>query len=224
MRLRLLLAGVVLPLVLWALLPVLSQGSSPSDRLHELQRKIQTTQGKIGRKKGTERLLTTQISSYSRRIDRLQGRIGSLQRRQANAEADLDAKRAELFHIQRELRAERRRLVRLRARLAQARAALAQRLVKLYQADAPDIVTVILSSHGFADLLERGEFMKRVSDQDQRIIKLVRDAKAEATASAQRLDRLERRQQKITQIVEQRRDEIAQAKQGLIDTKVGLDG
>jgi murein DD-endopeptidase MepM/ murein hydrolase activator NlpD len=225
MRLRLLLAGAVLPLALWAALPVFSEGaSSPSSRLHELQRRIQTTQGKIGRRKGTERLLTTQISAYSRRINRLQGRIGTLQSQQSIAQADLDAKRAELFGIQRDLRAERRRLVRLRARLAQARAALAQRLVELYQADKPDIVTVIMSSKGFAELLERGEFMQRVSQQDQRIIKLVHDAKADATATAQRLDKLEVRQQRITAIVQQRRDEIARAKQGLIDTKVGLDG
>jgi murein DD-endopeptidase MepM/ murein hydrolase activator NlpD len=224
MRLRLLLAGVLLPLVLWALLPVLSQGSSPGSRLHELQRKIQTTQGKIGRRKGTERLLTTQISAYSRRIGRLQSRIGSLQSREANAQADLDAKRAELFHIQRDLRAERQRLVRLRARLAQARTALAQRLVDLYQADKPDIVTVILSSKGFEQLLERGEFMQRVSDQDQQIIKIVRSAKADATASAKRLGSLERRQAQVTRIVQQRRNEIASSKQGLIDTKVGLNG
>jgi peptidoglycan DL-endopeptidase CwlO len=224
MRLRLLLAGAALPLVLWALLPVLSSGASPQGKLHDLQRKIEATQGKIGRKKGAERILTTQISAYTRRINRLQARIGSLQERQATAQADLDAKQAELSRIQGDLRYERQRLVRLRARLAQARTALAHRLVELYQADAPDLVTVILSSKGFADLLERGEFMKRVSDQDQRIIKLVRDAKADATASAQRLDVLERRQQKVTQIVQQRRDEIARAKQGLIDTKVGLDG
>jgi murein DD-endopeptidase MepM/ murein hydrolase activator NlpD len=225
MRLRLLLAGAVLPLALWAALPVFSEGaSSPSARLHELQRKIQTTQGKIGRRKGTEHLLTTQISAYSQRIGRLQSRIGTLQSQQSSAQADLDAKRNELFGIQRDLRAERRRLVRLRARLAQARVALAQRLVELYQADKPDIVTVIMSSKGFAELLERGEFMQRVSEQDQRIIKLVHDAKADATATAARLDKLEIRQQRITAIVQQRRDEIARAKQGLIDTKVGLDG
>jgi peptidoglycan DL-endopeptidase CwlO len=224
MRLRLLLAGAVLPLLLWALLPMLSEGASPEGKLNDIQKKIQATQGKIGRKKGTERLLTTQISAYTRRIDQLQARIGSLQERQATAQADLDAKQAELSHIQSDLRYQRERLVRLRARLVQARTALAKRLVELYQTDAPDLVTVILSSKGFADLLERGEFMKRVSDQDQRIVKLVRDAKADATSAAQRLDVLERRQQKVTQIVKQRRDEIAQAKQGLIDTKVGLDG
>jgi murein DD-endopeptidase MepM/ murein hydrolase activator NlpD len=225
MRLRLLLAGAALPLALWAALPMLSQGaSSPTGRLNDLERKIETTQGKIGRRKGTERLLTTQISAYSQRIGRLQSRIGSLQSRQANAQADLEAKRAELFGIQRDLRSERRRLVRLRARLAEARVALAQRLLELYQADKPDIVTVIMSSKGFADLLERGEFMERVSEQDQRIIKVVRDARADAKATAQRLDRLERRQQRVTEIVQQRRDEIARAKQGLIDTRVGLDG
>jgi murein DD-endopeptidase MepM/ murein hydrolase activator NlpD len=224
MRLRLLLAGAVLPLVLWAVLPVLSQGASPDSRLHDIQHKIQTTQGKIGRRKGTERLLTTQISAYSQRIGRLQGRIGTLESQESNAQADLDAKRNELFRLQGELRDERQRLVRLRARLAQARTALAQRLVELYQADKPDIVTVILSSKGFAQLLERGEFMQRVSEQDQQIIKLVRDAKADATATAQRLDKLETRQQRVTAIVQQRRDEIARAKQGLIDTRVGLAG
>jgi murein DD-endopeptidase MepM/ murein hydrolase activator NlpD len=224
MRLRFLLAGAVLPLLLWALLPVLSEGASPTGRLQDLQHKIETTQGKIGRKKGTERLLTSEISAYTARINRLQGRIGSLQNRQAAAQADLDAKRAELSSIQTDLRSERRRLVRLRARLAQARRALAQRLVELYQADAPDLVTVIMSAKGFAELLERGEFMERVSEQDQRIIKLVRDAKADATATAQRLDRLEVRQRRVTHIVQQRRDEIAGAKQELIDTRVGLDG
>ena len=175
MRLRVLLAGAVLPLALWAALPVFSQGAaSPSGRLNDIQRKIKVTQGKIGKRKGTERLLTTQISAYSQRIGRLQGRIGTLQSQQANAQADLDAKRNELFKTQRDLRAERRRLVRLRARLAQARTALAQRLVELYQADKPDIVTVIMSSKGFAELLERGEFMQRVSEQDQSIIKIVR--------------------------------------------------
>ena len=129
MRLRLLLAGAVLPLALWAALPVLSEGASPGSRLHDLQSKIKTTQGKIGRRKGTERLLTTQISSYTRRIASLQGHIGTLQSQQANAQADLNAKRAELFQIQGDLRYERRRLVRLRARLSQARTALAQRLV-----------------------------------------------------------------------------------------------
>ena len=60
-----------------------------------------------------------------------------------------------------------------------ARVPLAKRLVELYKADTPDIVTVVLEADGFADLLERTEFMQRVSAQDARIIDARHDAKAD---------------------------------------------
>jgi murein DD-endopeptidase MepM/ murein hydrolase activator NlpD len=224
MRIRLLIAAAALPFALWALLPLPSDGASPSSRLNDVQKKIQTTRGKIGRRKGTERVLTTQISAYNARIGTLQARIGRLERRQAQVQADLDSKRAELNRLQDQLRSERRRLVRLRKRLGVARRALAQRLVELYQADTPDLVTVILNANGFADLLERGDFMQRVSEQDQRIIGIVKSARADATATEARLQTFERRQRRVTAIVLSNRNQIAGFKQNLIDTRVGLDG
>ncbi|MEA2248873.1 MAG: hypothetical protein QOH46_3402 [Solirubrobacteraceae bacterium] len=224
MRIRLLILAVALPLALWAALPLQSEGAASQSRLNDIEKKIQSTKGRIGRRKGTERVLTTQISAYSRRIGAMQARIGRLQRRQAAVQADLDSKRAELTRIQEDLRSERRRLVRLRARLAEARTALAQRLRELYQADAPDIVTVIMNAKGFADLLERGEFMERVSEQDRRIIGIVRAARADATTTEARLQRFEGRQRRLTAIVLSNRNLIASFKQDLIDTRVGLDG
>ena len=223
MRTRLLLSCAALALALWALAPLPSLGASPGSRLGRIQKKIDRTQGKIERRRGTERVLTTQISAYTQRIRVLQGRIDSLERRQAAVEADLARKRAELDRIQGRLRAERALLLRLRARLAEARAALAQRLRELYEADKPDIVTVILSANGFADLLERGEFMQRVSEQDRVIFTRVREAKARAVAAEARLAGLERRQRAVTRAVLARRDEIATVKQGLIGTRSGLD-
>ena len=220
-----LIATVALPLALWALLPLSSDGaSSPRGKLGDVQKKIQATQGKIGKRKGTERVLTSQITTYNRKIGSLQARIGRLEARQAEVQADLDHKREELTRLQSQLRSERRRLVRLRKRLAEARAALAQRLVELYQADVPDIVNVILDANGFADLLERGEFMQRVSEQDRKIIGIVRAARTDATATEARLQVMTRRQKHVTRIVLANRNQIAGFKQGLIDTRVGLDG
>src|SRR3954464_14888464 len=224
MRIRLLIAGAALPLALWAALPLQSDGASSQSRLNDIQKKIQSTQGRIGRRKGTERVLTSQISAYNQRIGTLQARIGRLERRQAAVQADLDRKQAELTQLQHQLRDERRRLVRLRKRLAEARAALAQRLVELYRADVPDIVNVVLDAHGFADLLERGEFMQRVSEQDQRIIGIVRSARADATATEARLQVVTHRQKRVTAIVLSTRNQIAAFKQALIDSRVGLDG
>ena len=220
MRLRLLLTGALLPLALWLFLPVLSQGA-PSAK--EVQRDIDVAKQKIQRRKGTEKVLTGDISVYNRKIDRLQGKIGTLQGREQTVQDDLNAKRSELADLQDELRSERARLTRLRARLAVAKDALARRLVELYQADAPDLVSVVLNSDGFADLLERGEFLSRVGEQDQRILGLVRTAKVDATSTEKKLDRLEARQKQVTDVVLRRRDEIAEIKQGLIDVRVGYD-
>lgn len=221
MRVRLLLTAVALPLLLWALVPMPSSGQSKQEELQELQSKIANARDKIGRKRGTERALSKQIAGYNRRIDRLQGQITTLQTRQQRVQTDLDAKRAELERLQADLRKERARLVRLRKRLDVAREKLRLRLVEIYKAEPPDIVTVVLNSDGFTDLLERSEFIKRISDQDRKVVTLVRDAKQDSTASEKRLAKLEGRQRTVTAIVQKRRDEISAVRMELVGTRVG---
>src|SRR3954464_1411334 len=220
MRVRVLVACVVLPAVLWAVLPV---GSLGAPRLSSIQHKIDVTEGLIGRKRGTERLLTTQISAYNSRIGALQGRISTLTSRETRIQADLDRKRAELQRLQSELRFQRARLVRLRARLEVARTSLSRRMVEIYESDRPDIVTVILNSKGFADLLEREDFIRRISDQDRQVIRLVVTARQDATATAARLAVLEGRQQRVTAAVLERRNELASVRGRLIGTRVGYE-
>jgi murein DD-endopeptidase MepM/ murein hydrolase activator NlpD len=224
MRLRTFAAGVVLPLVAWGASPLIADAGNPSATSASLSNKIQQVQGKIGRKKGTERVLSSEIAAYSSRIDRLQVKITRLRTRESVVQDALDRNEAELQQIQSDLRAERARLIRLKKRLAQARAALARRLVELYESDRPDLVSVVLSAKGFADLIERGDFLNRISQQDQSIVNLVKTAKADAIATAHRLDRLEQRQQALTKRILQRRQEITAVKQDLIDTRVGYDG
>jgi murein DD-endopeptidase MepM/ murein hydrolase activator NlpD len=209
-RVRLIVALALLPLALWLFTPVASNGQ-------QLQRKIEQKRRAIESKKKRERVLTSTIAGYSRRITVLEREISSLRARQARIEMDLGRKRAELGAIQRDLRSERARITRLRARLVEARAALADRLVYLFKADEPDVVTVILESEGFADLLQRTTFLQRVSQQDARIIDRARGAKVEAEAAEKRLDRAEARQREVTAIVARHRKEVAGIKGRLLD-------
>jgi murein DD-endopeptidase MepM/ murein hydrolase activator NlpD len=217
-RLGLLFAVAVIPLVLWGFLPVLSDGS-PQSRAASLGSKIDQKRKAIEQKKGRERVLSTTVTRYSHKIGALQSDITVLQRKQVRIQGDLDAKRAELSRIQEELRQERIRLARLRARLAEARIALAGRLVELYKADKPDVVTVVLNADGFADMLDRTEFMQRVSDQDARIIDRVRTARADAKKTAEHLGVLEVRQTKIAAEIEARRDEVSRVRGQLVDRR-----
>lgn len=218
-----LLLTVAIPLLLWAALPIGSSGATRQQQLNDLQQKIQVTQGKIGKKKGTERVLSQDIARWTARVNHLQSKIGGLQARENVVQGDLDSSQNALLQTQSELRFQRRRQVRLKARFAVARRVLSQRLVELYEADKPDLITVMLNSNGFAQLLERGEFLARINEQDRRIVTNVRDAKRDARDTAIRLDKLEGRQQALTARILVRRNEIASVKQDLIDTRVGYD-
>jgi len=207
-RLRVLLAGMAIPLALWLAFPLLSDAGL-SERARSLERQIERKQRQVDRKQGRETRLQRQISRYGRTIGRLQGRISGLQSRENRLQTDLDAKLAELAEIQESLRRERSRLVRLRTRLVTGRKILSERLVELYKAGQPDVVTVILESDGFADLLERSEFLGRVSRQDRRIIARVISDKKEATRTTKRLAGLEARQKVVAGQILGRRNEVA---------------
>ncbi len=217
MRVRLFLLAVVTaaPFLLWSLLPVGSTAQSPG----QLQKKIDRNNSLIGGHRSRERVLTSDISSQTSRINTLQSDISRLSARQQTLQTSLDAKREELAAVQRRLRQERARLTRLRARLIVVRRALAERLVYLYKADPPDAVTVVLEADGFADLVSRTEFMSRVSKQDARIMNTVSEAKADATATEGRLNRLEKREKRVAAQIESQRDQVSAVRAGVVQRR-----
>jgi len=220
MRVRIVLLCVALPLMLWAALPVVSVGS-PAEESARLERRIDSARERVESRLGTERELRGDIRSYSERIDRLEGRIGELRGRQERLQGDLDAKQAELSRTQTELREERARLVRLRERLKESRQALSGRMVEIYKIGDPGLLEVVLNSDGFAELLERGEFIARISEADRRIVEEVRRAREDAVETEKRLDELEDRQRELRDAVRTRRDQVADTKGELIGTRVG---
>ncbi|MDX8153021.1 peptidoglycan DD-metalloendopeptidase family protein [Patulibacter brassicae] len=199
-----------------------AQAATQQD-LDRLRGKIGTARGKVERRKQREQALHGDIQRYSARIQEIQRKIDPLQRRQEAVQSDLDRSQAVLDETQTELREERERLTKLRARLKEARRILAARLLELYQADKPDLVSVVLNSNGFADLVERSEFLRRIGEQDQRIIASVRDARDEAIGTEARLSSLEQRQRAATNRIERRRDEIASVKGQLVSARSSID-
>src|SRR3954451_18570829 len=96
MRVRLVLLAalaVAAPFVLWSLLPV---GSVADPTPGQIQRKIDRNNSLIGGHKAHERVLTTDISNQTHRIDSLQSDIDTLSVRQEKLQTSLDQKRAKL--------------------------------------------------------------------------------------------------------------------------------
>ncbi len=200
--------SITLGLLAYVLLPLPGSAEPLSSRIH-------TARQKIDKKKYKEHVLSETIAIYNVRIKSLQGEIRGLQRRQTRIQATLDEKRAELLEVRSKLEAARDRLARLRRQLVIAEEALADRLVELYKADEPDALTVVLAADGFADLLERTDFLERISKQDSEIVEKVRVLKARAQRAERLLADLERRKRAAAVAILRRRDDIASVRDRL---------
>lgn len=198
LRTALAAGGVLVCAIALVIAPWTSDAATPTPAQSRLEARLKTAQERLAQRRRSAQVLTTDITALSRRTRRLRDRIAALDARSARLRTSLDRERRELDILQRDLRQERARLVRLRARLRRARVLLARRLSEQYRAGRPDLVTVVLTADGFAELLERAEFLRRISEADARVIKVVRVARDEARSTTTRLVRLEARQARTT--------------------------
>lgn len=187
-----------------------------------LNERIDRARDRVQDKRYREHVLSETIAAQNVKIRGLQGEIRGLQRRQQRIQATLDEKRAELLEARDRLERARARLRELREQLGIAEDALAARLVEMYKADEPDALTVVLNADGFGDLLERTEFLDRVSRQDQRIIARVRDLKRQAKRQADELAALERRIEDAANAILARRNEVAAVRGRLVRSRSSL--
>ena len=202
-------ATIALALVAYLALPMPGLSSS-------LQNRIDQARNRVEGKRAKEGVLTTQLTRYRVRIQSLQGDISDLQARQDKVQADLDSKQAELTQIADRRQVVLDRLVRLRKKLADGKELLSTQLVALYKDQQPDMITVVLEAHGFTDLLDRAEYIDRISSQNEDIVTRVRDLSREVAADEARLADLEAEAKDARDSILAKRNEIDGAKQTLI--------
>ncbi len=203
-------------------------GGAPAQ---DLQSQLDQKRSQLQHTQAREGVLSTTIQRYGDRLDELRGQVAALRSRVATVQAQLAATKAEL-------KRDKARLALLRARLKRALKVLRQRLVAIYESSEPDAMTVILSSKGFDDLLNRYEYLRRIHDQDTSIAERVRGLRNEAEDTVARVraarDEIAAKQAELEQAqaaLEARQGDLAAARQqdqqalaSVQDTKQRLEG
>jgi peptidoglycan hydrolase CwlO-like protein len=185
----------------------LSTGSSSGD-----------LSSQIDANKSAAAALRSEIARDSARIRATTGGLNEARTRLAGLQHDLDAREDQLRSVQTALVAARDRLVYLENRMHQATQALSANLVAEYEGSRPDLVSVILDSHGFSDLLEQVSFMQRIGRQDAQIVSDTRTARADVSREANRLVTLEQRDRVLTGQILAQRNHVA-ALQAALETQ-----
>jgi septal ring factor EnvC (AmiA/AmiB activator) len=152
----------------------------------------------LGAQQAQQQHLQASLSGLSQLISSLSGQIALVQTREGAVQSELATDRARLASAQAALGRERQLLAKLRARLARARTLLSRQLVSSYESGSPDLVSVVLESHGFSDLLERITYLRDAEHQQQGIIAITRSAKAQADTATRQLTKLEASDRQIT--------------------------
>lgn len=183
--------GAAIAAVAAALLGIAAAPSAADPSLDQLNSALSATQARA-------QSLAASVGNLTGLIGSLGTQIAFVQRREAAVRTELQADRAQLERVTVALERERRLEAILLARLARARAILARQLVSGYESDNPDLVTVILESHGFTDLLERLQYLKGAEQEQNATIQMTRTAKLRADRAARRLGALETTDRQIT--------------------------
>jgi cell wall-associated NlpC family hydrolase len=175
--------------------------------------------GKISTASGRAEALRAAVAAETRKIQASSRGLAQAQARLRRLQAETAAEQAQLTAVEDALARARDRLTRLISRQHQATEALRLNLVTAYQNPAPDIVSVIIEAHGFADLLEKADFLKRVGKQNARIMDNARTSRVKVTKQASELSAIQARQREITARLVGRRDRAQAVESALLNER-----
>ena len=196
-----------------ALFVLLAPGAASAD---DLEAKLDAKETKLSKVHERRGVLTTTISHYKDRIERLTGEVATLRTREAAVRERLAAKQAELDRAVAELDTAKRRLAVVRARLKRALVTLRERLVAIYETGTPDMLSLIVGADGYDDLIDRTEYLDRIRGMDEAVVGRVRDLRDEVKSTVARLRGAKLR-------IEAARDAIAVEEQALASARAAVE-
>jgi murein DD-endopeptidase MepM/ murein hydrolase activator NlpD len=181
----------------------------------DLESKLDAKEAKLSKVRERSGVLTTTISHYGERIDRLTSEVATLRNQEAAVKARLDAKQAELDRAEAQLGVAKKRLAEMRAHLKRALVSLRKRLVAIYETGTPDVLSVIVGANGYDDLIDRTEYLNRIRGNDEAIIGRVRELRDQVKRTVARLRTVKNR-------IEAARDAIAAEEQALASARAAV--
>jgi len=181
----------------------------------DLESKLSAKEAKLSKVRDRKGVLTTTISHYKAKIERLTREVAGLRAQEAEVRTRLEAKQAELDHAVAELDVAKKHLAVVRGRLKRALVSLREHLVAIYEAGTPDILNVLVEAGGYEELVNRSEYLSRINGLDEAVVTRVRDLRDQVKRTVARLRSAKDR-------IESARDAIAAEERALADARSAL--
>jgi peptidoglycan hydrolase CwlO-like protein len=177
-------------------------------------------EGRIAASQAREGELHSGIGADTHQIEGFQGNIDDLQTRLDALESSLATERSLLASLKSQLHGARTHLASLQVQLGRDRQVLVAQLIASYESPPPDIATVVLQAHGFADLIERLDDLRAISRENAGATVHVAEEQKAVTVQAAQLATLESSHARETSAVLVQRDEVSQLHLALVNRQL----
>jgi cell wall-associated NlpC family hydrolase len=175
--------------------------------------------GRISTKQGRAEALRTAVAAETRRIQSSGRGLVRAQARLRRLQADVAAQQAQLRAVEAAFVRARNRLTALVNRQRAATDALRQNLLESYRNPQPDLVAVVITAHGFTDLLEKADFLKRIARQNAEVMDAARTSRVAVTKQTTRLAAMQARERSIAVRIERRRESAQAVENALLNER-----
>src|SRR6202046_901903 len=177
-------------------------------------------QSQISAGKSAASALSAQIARDSTQIHSTTQGLASADQRLNGLEGQLTTREDQLREVQSSLLKARNHLVDLENWLERATHVLAANLVAAYENGQPNLMSVVLESHGFSNLLEQVSFLHRIGVQDAQIVSSTRAARNAVARQAGLLAKLEQRDRILANQVITQRNQVAALQAALLHEQI----
>jgi peptidoglycan hydrolase CwlO-like protein len=167
--------------------------------------------------------LRSEIGADSDRIRGFEGTISDLQGRLTAVQNSVAVQEQQLAAVQSQLTSARARLAALQAQYVRGRRVLAAELVADYESPPPNLVSVVVDSTGFNDLLNSVRNLQTIERHNAETVQAVKTERAAVAKQAAELAIVETQHQRATTAVLVERDDIAQLKLSIVDRELAVE-
>jgi peptidoglycan hydrolase CwlO-like protein len=172
-------------------------------------------QTQIQANKSAAASLQDQISSETSQIEKTAGGVATAKENLAAVQEDLEQHITELRDVQTQVMQARDHLLALEKRLRVASKDLAANLRTAYESGSPSVVDAILNAHGFSNLLNQVNYIKRAQQQDSQIVSFTQHTRTRVLHESKSLYRLELKDRSLTNQIHNQRNQAAAIEIGL---------
>lgn len=154
---------------------------------------IATLEKRVENARSEARGLASAVQLRNNQFQAAAANAAAAGRKQALLEAELASGRAKVRRLRGEVTVAKGKFKRAQARLDRAQDKLSARLVSIYKSDRPDLVSVVLDSNGFEEMISRTAYLKQIKQADSSVVAEVKQLRNEVRAALRQVKQLKQR-------------------------------